>query len=172
MNQQKNPKVSGPAPRHDAAEPQMVAPSDGLKQKAGGLKLDESALARAEKAFEDFVEENKAWGDAEVKAMKATFAGATKNPDQARDILKKVYGQSHEIRGMGQTMGYDLLTMMGTSLCDFLTNHPEPSDSVLETVRVHIDSMLLVVTKQQRGDGGEWGQGLMKKLSDYVAENA
>lgn len=153
--------------------PEMLAPSDALARKARAhLGLDEAALALAEKAAEAFIEENRGdFGREEIAAMRQTFGEIKASPDDPRPAIKSIYQQAHDLRGMGKTYGFDLLTQMGDSLCAFIQSRATWSEKELETVRVHIDSMKLVVEKQVTGAGGDWGAGLMKRLSDYVAEH-
>ena len=77
---------------------------------------------------------------------------------------------AHELRGQGGTFGYPLISVFGKSLYGFTGPGAVYSDSHLEIVKAHIDSMRVVINDRIEGDGGRLGLELSKGLEIAIAK--
>ena len=88
-----------------------------------------------------------------------------------RDVSDEVFGIAHNIKGMGTTFGYDLLTSIGESLCDY-GKKTDPSGNVSSNVVLgHIKAIQLVFDHRISGTGGIKGQELLDSLHQIVTED-
>lgn len=81
------------------------------------------------------------------------------------------YGAAHNIKGMGITFGYDLLTEIGTICCAYMKDprQAETLDSAL--MRDFYKVFHLVISNRIDGDAGEKGQAIVSRMQQKVAES-
>lgn len=91
--------------------------------------------------------------------------------DDPDPLLDEIYGISHNIKGMGTSFGYPLMTDIGTSLCAYLrhvkNDRLEVSHDALD---VHMKAMDTVFGNRIRGNGGASGKRLNERLTSVVAK--
>lgn len=78
--------------------------------------------------------------------------------------LDEVHSLAHNIKGQGGSFGYDLVTSIGASLCDYLRSGHRVSPKELDIVQAHIRLLKLVSDNDITGTGGEMGQRIIDKL--------
>ncbi|MEX2617999.1 MAG: hypothetical protein WD767_18075 [Alphaproteobacteria bacterium] len=88
------------------------------------------------------------------------------------EIFDRIFHQSHDIRGMGTTFGYNLVTAIGASLCNFLETVTECNDAAMEVVSAHADALRAVIGNDVKGDGGSVGLELVESLAKAVEKVA
>lgn len=148
----------------------LIGPSTALKQKArDSVRFDQASLARVEKTYATFVQANKGWCKTQAEALSAAFGTWPASGSVPRDASRALFGLAHDLRGLGTTLGYPLLTATCDSLCKFLDERDLATDD-LRIVKLHVDMVALVVTNDMQGDGGELGRSLMTDLRHAVAE--
>ncbi|MEM1021590.1 MAG: Hpt domain-containing protein [Pseudomonadota bacterium] len=88
-------------------------------------------------------------------------------PDADPDLQQKIYEISHNIKGMGTSFGYPLMTEAGTTLCSYLRRlDTEAMDQSL--LEAHLKSFKLILGKNMAGDGGQIGSELINRLTQLV----
>jgi len=91
-----------------------------------------------------------------------------------RDIgaVDEIYELSHNIKGMGSSFGFTLMTEVGASLCDYIkkwkTLNRESVDAL--TVDAHIKSFNVILAYRIKGDGGDKGRAVMTRLEQLVGD--
>ena len=96
---------------------------------------------------------------------------ATEPPDDLpADMIDSLYGLSHNIKGMGSSFDYGLMTEIGASLCLYLKKRPDgtPYDGGLVTS--HLKAFDVVIENDIRGLGGEKGQAVIARLKQLVSD--
>ncbi len=83
------------------------------------------------------------------------------NPDEA---LKEVQSLAHNIKGQGGSFGYDLVTSIGASLCDYMRSAHRSLPKELDIVNAHIKLLKLVSDNDISGAGGETGERIVERL--------
>jgi hypothetical protein len=78
--------------------------------------------------------------------------------------LEAIFSMSHDFRGTGRLFGYDLLTVIGDSLCNYLRDRAAYPNKNMNVVRVHLAALNFVLENQIRGLGGDAGKRLIAKL--------
>ena len=81
---------------------------------------------------------------------------------------QSLYEIAHNIKGMGGSFGFDLMTDMGDLLCAYL-NACDDNPVQPETLAKFHGGMALVLEHKITGDGGAAGQELLGKLKAQIA---
>ncbi len=87
------------------------------------------------------------------------------------EVSDEIYGIAHNIKGMGSTFGYDLLTEISSILCEYGRNVAECGVSNSQVINNHISAIRLVVEHRICGDGGAKGRELINGLNETIAAN-
>ena len=119
---------------------------------------------------EELVSQFLSWtGDAvkELRQITESLVDAEAAPADAAD---RIYDLCHNIKGMGTSFNYSLMSEAGTSLCRYIkTSGGAPRHRVVDA---HVRLFEVVLGNKVTGDGGEKGKALLARLEDIVAEEA
>lgn len=157
-------------------KPQIIPPSRRLRDiavnatKGFGLRLSPREIEHIEKAIEKSQDRFSTEAVAKLRLVRAQLGaieeGASGNRG-GRDadlaaLNRLIADVSLELKGLGGTFGYPLLTAVAKSLHDFLDGR-ETLDAVrLEIVRHHLDAMYRVIAERLKGLGGDREAALLK----------
>lgn len=83
-------------------------------------------------------------------------------------IMSKISDLAFDIKGMGGTFGYPLLSHLAKSLKDFIAKLGLPNLAQLEVISIHIDAMYVVLANGIHNQGGKAEQSLVKTLQAAV----
>ncbi|MEN6542726.1 Hpt domain-containing protein [Parvibaculum sp.] len=86
------------------------------------------------------------------------------DPNAPDATLDEVHALAHNIKGQGGSFGYDLVTSIGASLCDYLRSGHRVSAKERDIVHAHLRLLKLVSDNDIAGTGGEMGQRVVEKL--------
>ncbi|UUX51912.1 Hpt domain-containing protein [Nisaea acidiphila] len=73
---------------------------------------------------------------------------------EQRDLLSLVFDESLQIKGMGGTIGYNVLSLIATTLNDFVTGRTKIGRIQFEILQLHIDAMYVVIADRITDNGG------------------
>lgn len=79
-------------------------------------------------------------------------------------LLDEIHGIAHNVKGQGGSFGYDLVTEIGASFCDYLRSGRRASPGELNIINMHIRMLRTVSENDITGDGGETGLRIVEKL--------
>lgn len=91
---------------------------------------------------------------------------------------RQFFRLSHDLRGLGGTFNYQLVTTVGESLCGLINNDDLSGDRLLQRrVIAHVAALRAILQFDLKGDGGHEGEELlatlrMKPASVQLATNA
>ncbi|NQU71854.1 MAG: hypothetical protein HQ514_14975, partial [Rhodospirillales bacterium] len=108
------------------------------------------------------------WVRADLTAARAAFAKARETLPDNSEAIREIFGVCHNIKGQGSSFGYQLMTNIGGSLCDFIRDCEPATDFRLKVIEAHLAALEFVIDREIKGDGGDAGQGLVDKLKGYV----
>jgi hypothetical protein len=152
---------------------------NSLKEKTAGLgvdaqetmAIDPEALARAEAALQEMVEDYPDWVKSLLDRLAEEHRRAVDTPHERRGQFEKIHRIAHDMRGQGGTFNYPLMTDFSDSLYHFTGPNAGMTDNHVEIIKAHIDSMRVVINQRLQGDGGPSGQalkaGLQKAIEKY-----
>lgn len=91
-----------------------------------------------------------------------------------KQTLRKIFSLTHNIRGQGGTFGYELITDIAASLCEYTDELGSCDAKAIKLINAHVDAMRAVITDNTTGDGGDIGKAISQslglavhKLTDY-----
>lgn len=153
-------------------QPEFIQPPDTLKSKVqvteGGVDLD--ALEKAESLIAGLQDSYLEWVEGDLEKLQSSYqeADAAEGAER-RAKLEAVFSVAHDVKGQGGSFNYHLMTSIGNSLCRFIEKLPEQvSRGQMEVVKVHIDSMRLVIAQRLEGEGGKAGANLLRGLDAVI----
>ncbi|MEX2455067.1 MAG: Hpt domain-containing protein [Rhodospirillaceae bacterium] len=148
-----------------ATLPRRIAtPQSGAWNEPGDpLGQAEAAVAALADSFVDWVARD--IGRAKDALGRARTAGADNRAE-----LRAIFDVMHDVKGQGGTFGYELLTRLGASLCDYVRDAAVTADPTqLDVIAAHFAAMDFVLEKKLRGEGGEAGRRILEKIGRLVA---
>ena len=165
----------GDSSRHDRplakGEFVTIEPPDFMKAvvpKGSGMEI--SAIEeRAERALAALGDDYPDKAAEDLKRIEAALARLAEGGPEREAALDTVYRVAHDMRGQAGTFGYDLITTIGSSLCDYIEEAADPSLLQPEALQIHLAAMRAVITGRITGDGGKAGRALlagMRALSE------
>jgi hypothetical protein len=84
--------------------------------------------------------------------------------ERAGEVLEAVRDRLHEMRGMGSTFQFELVTKISDQMYRLLTERDHLEHDRFAALRVHYDSLKMVFARKLKGDGGVAGQAIMDGL--------
>lgn len=146
----------------------VIKPRNRLKEKVGEFRVDKRTILRAHDSLlrmrEVFFERVSA--DAARLAVLADSLGEVADPV----ILDEIKGIAHNIRGLGTTFNFSMITMIGDSLYRFADNGAAFTGPQLEVVRLHCHALCRVIENRIEGNGGRLGADLIDSLAAAAAK--
>ena len=104
------------------------------------------------------------WMRADLDAALASLAKAKESQPDNASHLGDIYSVCHNIKGQGGSFGYDLITHVGKSLCDYIHDGGSASERKLKVIEAHLTAIKFIIDRDIKGDGGEVGAQLQAKL--------
>ncbi len=133
-----------------------------------GPDLD-TVMARVKAGLKALTEEylNETRGD--LRDLEAALAAArARNGADRREAVDKIFRISHDLRGLGGTYDYPLVTHIGSSLCDLIQRLDRIEPLHLEAIELHISAIKLVTANRISGDGAAQGRQLTANIAEMV----
>lgn len=83
-------------------------------------------------------------------------------------IMSNIADLAFDIKGMGGTFGFPLLSMLAKSLHDFVGKIGLPNTPQFSVIGIHIDALYLVLARGVRGPGGAEEKRMLETLKIAV----
>ena len=151
-----------------AGESQIITPPQTLQakvEKGGPGAVDMDALAKAEAVIANLADDYMEWVREDFERLEKAYDQLKSGDGDAKANLNAVFQIAHDMKGQGGSFGYDLMTAIGDHLCRLIEKFDKVSQRELDMIRVHIDAMRVVITKELKGDGGDEGRQLLLGLT-------
>ncbi|MCP5367318.1 MAG: hypothetical protein H6907_19350 [Hyphomicrobiales bacterium] len=155
----------------DKGTHEVIQPPTNLAAKlkvSGAEALTPSAFAKADKIITDMGVLYGEEARKDLARLQAAVDALDAHRDPGGDRLKAVMRVALDLKGQGASFGYDLITAVGAELCRFIDRIGALGDREMEGIRLHLDTLKLVLAKDLRGDGGEAGRELVDGLRRMV----
>lgn len=143
----------------------VEVPNTIRKKVSGSGPLTKEMLSRAEKVIVKHGNGYVGRAQRQLEELFQTVQRAKSDTANRAAVFDEVFHQSHDIRGMGSTFGYNLLTVIGGSLCNFIENVSDCDDAAMEVVSAHADALRAIISNNIKGDGGPVGLELVQSLA-------
>ena len=119
-----------------------------LARRPGGVPR-EVALESAQNNIDQSKPEFEIWLDAELQNLATVVRNAEAGMAEP-GWLEDVGFRSRQLRDLGTTMGFVLLTFVANNLCEILDATPAGHASDMETITCHLDALFLARQEQYR----------------------
>lgn len=129
------------------------------------LEKAEQVIANLAPSYLDWVEEDLRRAQALLEQIEKCTG------DDAKPLLTDLFTIVHDIKGQGGSFNYALMTAVGKYLCRFIEaiqNTPQPSH--WPVLRVHVDTLRLIIGDRMEGDGGIAGDRILRGLAATITK--
>ncbi len=137
--------------------------------RANSSCFDDRAIERAEAALEALSINFDEWMAGEIERLDgARIAGRRDGYTEAS--LDTLFLRAHDVKGVGTTYGYPLITALGAQLCRLLDN-PEGRRAARETpalIDAHVDGMRAILRSNLKDADDRTGLALVRELKSRV----
>lgn len=133
----------------------------------GAPSLDDF-LSEAKNIVEDIQDTFPAKAKADLAQMETLVKhiGPDDCNSEAANAIREI---SHDLKGMGGSFGYDLITEICASLNKYLTKTEEAGDPPNSKIlRAHLSALKTILDENIKGDGGESGGKVSGQLFQIV----
>ncbi|WP_201304442.1 Hpt domain-containing protein [Brevundimonas sp. G8] len=150
---------------------QITPPTNALRMKVGGgFGINADAIARAEEALKAMSAQFGQWLNDEIVKLDKAQADIREqgyNPTTAEAL----YFRAHDLKGLGTTYEYPLVTRIAGSLCKMLDDADRRMAAPVAVLDAHIDAIRAVVRDQIKTDEHPTGRALAETLEARVADH-
>lgn len=133
----------------------------------GGIDAD--AIARAEEALKALSSQFGQWLKDEIIKLEAVQA-AIRNQGYDEQTAEALYFRAHDLKGLGSTYEYPIVTRLAGSLCHLLDNEERRKSSPWALIDAHIEAIRVVVRDEIKTDEHPLGSMLCNELEAKVAQ--
>ena len=157
----------------DNSSGQMIQVPNTLRLKVGGRlgAIDPAAIAKAEAALKSLSGNFAEWLADEVSKLDAARQ-RIKSEGMTPETGENLYLRAHDLKGLGTTYEYPLVTRIAGSLCKLIDDPAKRVDSPLFLVDAHIDAIKASVKGRIQTDTHPVGSVLVTELERQVREFA
>ncbi len=127
-----------------------------------GLNLPVDAVARADAAMKSLSANFEEWLKADVaklQAVRERMAAEGISPE----TVGQLYMRAHDLKGLGVTCEYPIITRLADSLCALLDDE-QPVDEQMGLVDDHIDALRLALQNRVRSEDDPRGREMIEIL--------
>lgn len=143
-----------------ATKSKILPPFEELRQRALNsttgmdLRLNPAVLRRLEAVVNESREKFVVDLASRLRSLRAAVQAVLEGQMSQPELLKLVFDESLQIKGMGGTIGYNVLSLIATTLNDFVTGRTELGRIQFEILQLHIDAMYVVIADRITDNGG------------------
>ena len=149
----------------------MIQVPNTLRMKVGSRfgGIDASAVAKAEAALKGLSAQFGQWLQDEIVKLEAARAEVKAN-GIAGATGDQLYLHSHDLKGLGTTYEFPLITRIAGSLCKLLDDPEKRSEAPLFLIDAHIDAIRAAVRANIRDVDNPVGKTIAEELERRVKE--
>ena len=150
---------------------QMFTPPNTLRMKVGGGfgGIDAGAIAKAEEALKAMSAQFGQWLQDEITKLDAAQM-AIRTQGLTTETAEGLYFRAHDLKGLGSTYQYPIVTRMAGSLCKLLDDPAKRTEAPIVLLDAHIDAIKAVVRDEIQTEEHPVGRELAETLEARVAE--
>lgn len=131
-------------------------------------KIDEAAIARAEAALAAMSVNFQQWLDTEVDRLDAALATVVAE-DRSSASLEALYHRAHDLKGLGSTYGYPIVSEIAGTLCRLIDSPVRRQASPLKLISAHVEAIKAAVRDKIKNGDEALGRALVQELEAKVS---
>lgn len=151
---------------------QVIPAPTSLRLKVGAGRLgviDAAAIAKAEAALKSLSGNFGQWLQDEITKLEAARQHV-KVEGLSAETMEALYLRAHDLKGLGTTYGYQLITRIAASLCRLIDEKDKRLAAPMALVDAHIDAIKAAVREGMKTDDHPIGAALVAELERRVKE--
>jgi hypothetical protein len=152
---------------------QMIQVPNTLRLKVGGAgrmgAIDPAAIAKAEAALKSLSGNFAQWLQDEITKLEAARQ-QVRADGMTQETMESLYLRSHDLKGLGTTYGFPLITRIAGSLCRLIDEKEKRTSAPMPLVDAHIDAIKAAVRDDIKDTDHPIGKVLVQELEARVAE--
>ncbi|MES2342087.1 MAG: Hpt domain-containing protein [Pseudomonadota bacterium] len=150
---------------------QVIQVPNTLRLKVGGRfgAIDPSAIAKAEAALKSLSGNFSQWLNDEVTKLEAARQ-RIKSEGMTPETMESLYLRAHDLKGLGTTYEFPLITRIGASLCRLIDDKDKRMQAPMALIDAHIDAIKAAVRDEIKTDEHPVGKALIQALEARVTE--
>lgn len=152
------------------SDPAHVKPTTLRPRVGGGFGINADAIARAEEALKAMSAQFGEWLNDEVVKLDKAQADV-REKGLTTQTAEALYFRAHDLKGLGTTYEYPIVTRIAGSLCKLLDDAATRLQAPLETIHAHVDAIRSVVREQIKTDENPTGRVLAESLEAQVTQH-
>lgn len=156
---------------HDASDGELIQPTNMLRLKVGGGRLDMAAVAKAEAALQSLSGNFAAWLGDEIGKLEAARV-RTRATGMGGADGEAFYIHAHDLKGLGGTYGFPLITRLAGSLCRLIEDPARRAAAPAVLIDAHINAIRASLRDDVRTDEDSTVKALAAGLEASVARFA
>jgi hypothetical protein len=152
---------------------QVMQSSGPLRMKLGGRlgALDPSAIAKAEAALKSLSGNFAQWLQDEITKLEAARQAVTADGVTPK-TMETLYIRTHDLKGLGTTYGYPLITRIAASLCALTDDAERRLRAPIVLIDGHIEAIRAAVRDDMKTDEHPVGRAMVEQLEAQVSATA
>lgn len=150
---------------------QVIQVPNTLRLKVGGRfgAIDPSAIAKAEAALKSLSGNFSQWLNDEVTKLEGARQ-RVKTEGMTPETMEFLYLRAHDLKGLGSTYEFPLVTRIGASLCKLIDDKDKRLGASMALIDAHIDGIRAAVRDGIKTDDHPVGKILVTELERMVTE--
>ncbi|WP_310541286.1 Hpt domain-containing protein [Phenylobacterium sp.] len=150
---------------------QVIQVPNTLRLKVGGRfgAIDPAAIAKAEAALKSLSGNFSQWLNDEVTKLEAARQ-RVKTEGMNPETMEFLYLRAHDLKGLGTTYEFPLITRIGASLCWLIDDKDKRMQAPIALIDAHIDAIKAAVRDDIKTDEHPVGKALIEALESKVRE--
>lgn len=161
----------GETAMHDASDGELIQPTNMLRLKVGGGRLDMAAIAKAEAALKSLSGNFAEWLGDEIGKLEAARVRTRANGMGGADG-EAFYIHAHDLKGLGGTYEFPLITRLAGSLCRLIEDPASRAAAPAALIDAHINAIRASLRDNVRNDDDPTVKALAVGLETSVARFA
>lgn len=151
---------------------QVIRPPNTLRMKVGGAfgGIDANAIAKAEEALKAMSAQFGQWLQDEIVKLDKAQSDIRAQGYNAQ-TAETLYFRAHDLKGLGATYQYPLVTRIAGSLCRMMDDADKRMQAPMAILDAHIDAIRAVVRDEIQTDEHPVGRELAETLEARVADH-
>src|SRR5687767_14176426 len=144
----------------------MFQAPNALRLKVGGGRLgaiDPAAIAKAEAALKSLSGNFSQWLNDEIAKLE-NARQAIRDAGQTTETMESLYLRAHDLKGLGATYGFPLITKIAGLLCRQIDDKAKRLDVPMTLIDAHIDAIKTAARDDIKTEDHPIGQALLQDL--------
>lgn len=156
---------------NDVSDGALIQPTNTLRLKVGGGRLDMAAVAKAEAALKSLSGNFAEWLGDEIGKLEAARL-RTKTTGMEGADGEAFYIHAHDLKGLGGTYEFPLITRLAGSLCRLVEEPSNRAAAPAALIDAHINAIRASLRDNVRTDEDPTVKALVAGLEASVARFA